>query len=353
MTAHAVFGLTEVLKQVGKFRRIGRELLALAVRRQPDVIVLVDYAGFNRRFAAAVRRRVRALGPFGNWRPRIVYYVSPQVWASRPGRALQLERDVDLLLSIVPFEKAWYARRVPRLRVEFVGHPLVDRHRHTGASSAVGHAAGQVPLVLLLPGSRIQEVRRHLPVMVEAVRILRRSMDARYWMVLPDEGLLGLAQSLAPVQLERTPGEEGSLPETGEAIGCSVGGLSSVLARSDLAIASSGTVTMECAWFRVPTVVIYRVAWPTFWVAERLVKVPFIAMPNLLAGEALYPELLQEAASGEGIAREGLVLLRDAARREKVVLGLERVIQSLGEPGACGRAAEAVAGLLGMTKARA
>ena len=129
LAAQAVFGLAEALKHYHFFSQAFHALLGEAEKRQPDVIVLIDSAGFNRRFAAAIRHRQRARsGPFHNWSPRIVYFVSPQVWASRPARAQQLERDVDLLLSIFPFEKAWYARRATRLPVEFVGHPMIDRH---------------------------------------------------------------------------------------------------------------------------------------------------------------------------------------------------------------------------------
>jgi lipid-A-disaccharide synthase len=388
-TVHAVVGLTEVLKQVRKFRRIGKELLQFALRERPDVIVLVDYAGFNRRFAAAVQREVRSRqGPFQNWKPRIVYFVSPQVWASRPGRAYQLERDVDLLLSIFPFEKAWYAKRVPRLRVEFVGHPMIDRfscggrggrgesaegregsvtpgsetgdgRRETGVrrpEPGMGRAGDaradilcppEAPLVLLLPGSRAQEVRRHLPVMAGALTQIRGVLPkARFWMVLPNEDLAALAARCAEVQVVRDWTPQALRCSGGSGLLCSIGRLPELLACSDLAMASSGTVTMECAWFRVPTVVMYKVAWPTFWIARWIVHVPYVAMPNLLAGEALFPEFVQSDATAEKVGREALNLLLDTERRVRIRSGLERVMASLGGPGACGRAAEAVARLL-------
>ena len=125
MTQHAVIGLWEVIKNYGKFRRIFHELLDLAEKRRPDLLVCVDFSGFNRRFAHALR--ARAAKSSGQWNPRIVQYVSPQVWASRPGRATKMAEDYDLLLTIVPFEKEWYAKRAPKLKVEFVGHPMLDR----------------------------------------------------------------------------------------------------------------------------------------------------------------------------------------------------------------------------------
>jgi len=128
LTQHSVIGISDVLKELGKFRRMFRQLLRLAIERQPDVIIGVDYGGFNLRFAKAIKNYVRRhRSDFVPWNPRIVQFVSPQVWASRPGRAYSMAANHDLVLSIFPFEKAWYARHVPQLRVEFVGHPMVAR----------------------------------------------------------------------------------------------------------------------------------------------------------------------------------------------------------------------------------
>ncbi|HVY72201.1 MAG TPA: lipid-A-disaccharide synthase, partial [Verrucomicrobiae bacterium] len=333
LTAHAVFGLSEVLRHYRKFKGFFEQLIQLALDRQPDVIILVDYAGFNRRFAAAIQTRVRAgHGPFNNWRPRIVYYVSPQVWASRPGRAETLERDVDLLLSIFPFEQAWYASHARKLRVEFVGHPMIDRHgpdaaawRHqlTGPSSLPDRRRE----VLLLPGSRVGEVRRHLPAMLEAAKTVAAQVPARFRLVLPNETLASMARPLLSGLAEVT---------------VQIGGLTDALRVADLAIASSGTVTLECAFFGVPAVVLYKLSWPTYWMARQIVKVPFIAMPNLLAAERVLPELIQADATPENLAREALDLLRNEARRGEVRVKLAQAIGSLGEPGAATRAANAI-----------
>ena len=128
LTAHAVVGLWEVAKHYPQIRRFFWRLIALAMERLPELIIVVDYPGFNLRFVKAIRRLVqRRRGPFFNWRPKIVYYVSPQLWAWHQSRVHQIARDVDLLLSIFPFEKSWYAGRVPGFRVEYVGHPMKDR----------------------------------------------------------------------------------------------------------------------------------------------------------------------------------------------------------------------------------
>lgn len=382
MTQHAVFGLTEALRKIGHFRRLGRRLVDLACRRVPDLIVLVDFGGFNLRFAEAIRRRVRRQrGVFGNWRPKLVYFVSPQVWASRARRAARLARDIDLLLSIFPFEQAWYARRAPALRVEFVGHPLVDRfasieptpacaEAQLGGVGNSGSEGGRVsprpvawaarkaeragdgderaaePIVLLLPGSRAQEVRRHLPILAEAVRQLSRGMRVRVWMVLPSEELLELAKGLAPVRRAwDLATERAGSPDTGM-IECQIGGAFDLMRCADLALAKSGSVTLECAFHRLPTVVLYRVTWPTWWIARCIVRVPFAAMPNLLAGKAVYPELLQGRATPDRIAREAETLLRDGARRAAMLADLREVTALLGVPGAADRAATAIANLL-------
>jgi lipid-A-disaccharide synthase len=245
MTAHSVIGLSDVLKNYFKFRRLFKELYKLALERGPDAIICVDFAGFNRRFAHAIKRHVRSRGDwFHDWDPKIIQYVSPQVWASREGRAYQMARDYDLLLSIFPFEKEWYAKRVPRLRVEFVGHPVFDRYP-APQPKAVPSAPCQsrlAPLVLLLPGSRASELSRHLPPMVGALGKMRASApNLRALMVLPNDALVQQAKAA------RLPGS----------LDIRRGGLPEALREADLAIASTGTVTMECACIGVPAVALY------------------------------------------------------------------------------------------------
>lgn len=356
LTAHAVVGLIEVLTKLVKFKRLFNQLLRLAIERRPDAIICVDYSGFNRRFARAVKKYVRAhTGPFHNWNPKIIQYVSPQVWASRAGRAKAMARDFDLLLSIFPFEKQWYAEHVPGLRVEFVGHPMIDRYARAKAGmqnkeanvSTSGTTASYVPppsspLILLLPGSRVGELKRHLPVMIEAARRLEferfvalRSKNrgpARLRMILPNESLRERARTFAA-------------PLPNLQIRC--GGLAESLAHAELAIASTGTVTLECACFGVPTVAIYKTSWSTFQIGKRIIKVKYLAMPNLLANEEIYPELIQDGATPENIEREALDLVTNESRRTKVQAKLAEVMKSLGAPGASARAAQAIVALLG------
>ena len=337
MTQHSVVGLWEVIRKYEFFRRLMGQLTQMALRRGPDVIVCIDFSGFNLRLARRIRRHVRSLqGTFGNWRPRMVQYVSPQVWASRPGRALRMAEDLDLLLSVLPFEGQWYARRVPKLPVTFVGHPLVDRHLSSAGTRPVrgGRAAGgaaRPPSVLLLPGSRTAELTRHLPVMLAAVAQLRSARPAlRARMVVPSEGLSQLAGTF-------------ELPSNLE---IQIGGLAEALLQADAAIASTGTVTLECAWFGVPTVAIYRTSRLTYEIGKRLIQVKYLAMPNLLAGEELFPEFIQDAATPANIAAAVVELLENTERRRVVQARLATIIESLGSPGASQRAADAIVRLL-------
>lgn len=242
-----------------------------------------------------------------------------------------METTHDLLLSIFPFEKEWYARHAPRLHVEYVGHPMMGRSQRTegrGQKSVGG------PCVVLLPGSRWDEVRRHLLMLRDAAHamVASRAIDApiRFKTVLPTREMADYARDF----------------EWPENTKVQVGELFGALSQADLAITKSGTITMECAFFGVPAVVFYRTSWPTYWIAKQVVKVKHLAMPNLLAGDEVFPEFVQAAATPENLARAALQLLRDDARRQAVQAKLAQVVATLGLPGAPQRAAEAIIRLL-------
>ncbi|HTQ50728.1 MAG TPA: lipid-A-disaccharide synthase [Candidatus Acidoferrales bacterium] len=335
LTQYSVTGISDVLINYFKFRRLFNQLLALAIERQPDVIIGVDFGGFNLRFGHAVKQYVRE-NPFSKWNPKIVQFVSPQVWASRPGRAKVLEADYDLLLSIFPFEKDWYAQRAPKLRVEFVGHPMIGRFTNddlqfTRREPEIMSITNQKPQILLLPGSRTSELKRHLPVMLDAVELIQRKLPAsRARMVLPNPALKELADRLSapPPKVEI---QAGDLPQA--------------LAQADVAIASTGTVTMECAFFGVPTVTLYKTSWSTYQIGRWIVTVKSLTMPNLLADGEVYPEFIQTAAVPENIAGAALELLQDDSRRLKIKSQLAKIISALGSPGATERAAMAILSL--------
>ncbi len=331
LTRHSVIGL-EIFRKYSELRRVFHDLLNLAGRERPDLVVGVDYGGFNLRFAAAVRARIAGeSGPFLNWRPRIVQYVSPQVWASRPGRAQTMERTHDLLLSILPFEAAWYARHAPTLPVEFVGHPIVDRHHTLAPPASPQPSPGTPPVLLLLPGSRVGELQRHLPVMIPAARQVTAATGARVRLVLPREAL----RSVAAPFLAELPSVE-----------VQVGDLPAALQGATVALASTGTVTLECAWFGVPTVALYRTSALTYAIGRRIVTVKYLAMPNLLADAVVMPEFVQDAATPEALAGSLCELLQDPAKLAASRARLQDVARQLGTPGAARRAAAAILGKL-------
>jgi lipid-A-disaccharide synthase len=256
-----------------------------------------------------------------------------------------------LILSIIPFEKEWYARRVPQLRVQYVGHPVLDRYLNVERGVRIAESAepkstpalrsvpqiedslshGESSLLLLLPGSRQSELQHHLPVMLRALLKMRASFRGlRARVVLPNENLAQQAKAAGlPSEVEvRTDG----LPQA--------------LREADLAIASTGTVTMECAYFGVPTVTLYKTSWLTYEVGKRLVTVKSLTMPNLLADGSVFPEFIQGNANAENIARAAIELLRDPERRKRIRAKLGEIVASLGPAGASRRAAATIVKLL-------
>jgi len=237
-----------------------------------------------------------------------------------------MAKDFDLLLSLFPFERDWYAKRVPELRVEFVGNPLVDRYGPARTRARTMAAPGG-PTILLLPGSRPGELKRHLPVLLEALARMRAVLpQVRPAMVLPSPGLVAQAKQIG-------------LPE---GLNVQVGDLAGALEQADLAIASTGTVTLECAYFGVPAIALYKTSWVTWQIAKRIATVKYGAMPNLIANREIFPEFIQDAATADNISRAALDLLRNEPRRQQIKNELAEVVASLGPPGAAARAARII-----------
>lgn len=331
LTQQSIIGLPGPRDSLNLWRRF-RQLVALAREREPHVIICVDYQFFNSLFVTVIKRRVLdRRGTFNNWDPRTVKYISPQIWASREKRAHKIARDFDLLLSIFPFEKDWYAARVPELRVEFIGHPLVERYGDLKPWARVRSAElSASPNIVLLPGSRKAELKRHWPVMLAAWQKIQAALpSARAKAVLPSETLAAMARSSStqPVKVQ-------------------VGGLAEALTKADVAISKTGTITMECAFFGVPAVTMYIASGVTYHGGKRIVKVKSLTMPNLIANEEVFPEFIQHDATPEKISHAALQLLQNQSRREKVRGKLAEIIASLGGPGASRRAAEAILALM-------
>jgi lipid-A-disaccharide synthase len=257
---------------------------------------------------------------------RTIFYISPQLWAWKAGRVKAMQRDIDLLLAILPFEKSWYEQKAPKFNVQWVGHPLLDRiHR-------VEAAEPNPNWIALLPCSRKTEVGIHLPVLWAAARLMaNQKKGLKFILLSPNEEIQKYSLGL----LEKFPAPNFDFEYN-------ISYAISHLSRCSLALVASGTASLECALVGVPQVVVYRVHPITFAVGRRVVKVKHLSMVNVLAGEEVVPELLQDRFQPESVAREALELLVNQPRREKMKRRVAEVVATLGGPGASQRAAKAV-----------
>ncbi len=316
----SVMGLAEVLPKIPAIIRILRSLEAAARERRPAVALLVDAPDFNLRLAA----RLKALGI------RVVYYVSPTVWAWRPGRVKKIARVVDRMLCILPFEERFY--RGTGVSARFVGHPFAERPPPEPPEryrERLALPAGRTTIALV-PGSRRSEVRRIFPAMLGAAeRIRARHPDAYF--VVP------VAPTLPEAALRAHLAAHPDLP-----VSLVKGQADAVVGASDAALVKSGTSVLEAALMLRPMVVVYKLSWITYLVARMLVRLTAFGLVNLLAGRTVVPELLQRQASPARMAEEIERLLGDAPAREAQLAGLREVRASLGEPGAPLRVAEEV-----------
>lgn len=315
----ALVGFSEVL---GKLKVIWRALQGLKAHlkaTRPDLVILVDFPDFNFRVAKAAK----ALGL------KVLYYISPQVWAWRPKRAQTLAKLVDHLAVVFPFEKDFYAQAAPELPVTFVGHPLLDEE-----AEFLARARDPLPvpegaeLVGLLPGSRQSEIGRLMPLLLQAGAIIRRERP-RCHFVLPVAP--GLDRTLLDPHLEAN-----------RLSGLTVlpGRAAQVMAQSRLLLICSGTATLQAALAEAPMVVVYKTGALNYALAKRLIKVSHVAMPNLVAGREIIPELLQAEANPQNLAVKALELLRNESARQSMSQALAEVRQRLGGPGGGRRAAE-------------
>lgn len=316
-TGLTVTGLTEAVRVLPRSYAMYRRLIAAARERRPDVFVAIDFPDFNFRLMAAMRR----LGV------PIVYYVSPQLWAWRPGRMQTMRRFVDRVLVIFPFEAPLYEQA--GIPVQCVGHPLVDLARPGQTRSAFLGERGlapEAPTVALLPGSRPNEVRRIAPGLAAALPLIRERVPGAQFLVAAAPNLPSAL--FAPfltrgVVLVHDRADD-------------------VLAASDVVITASGTATVQAALHERPMVVVYRVSPLTYRLGKPFLKVDTYAMPNLVAGRRVVTELIQDDLTPERLAEETVALLTDSERHARTREALQRVREQLGAPGASARAAEAI-----------
>jgi len=332
----AVIGLWEVVKKYRYFRAQFRETIAEIERTNPRAVVLIDYPGFNLRLARALRRKFPSL--------KIIYYISPQVWAWNRGRIASMGRVLDLMLCIFPFEAELY--NTSGLRTVFVGHPLTTvpseaegprgisgraARTETGSLGFARDDERDLALIAILPGSRQREVRKILPVMLNAVHELRQR-----------DSQLQFEIAAASQDLAVTIVAQVSASGLADCVQTRTGAASSLLQRAGVGMIASGTATLEAAITRLPFVLVYRVAWLTYFAARLVVKVKYLGMPNVLAGREIIPEFVQHRARGRDIAAAVRSLLDDGNARREQLVGFESVAAMLGTGDASENAAREI-----------
>ena len=314
----AVVGLTEVISKLGKFIKAMNLIKKSLDDVGPDLVILIDFAGFNLRIARAAHNRGI----------KVFYYISPQVWASRKGRIRKIKKYVNKMAVILPFEIDTYKQK--GFTVEYVGHPLLDLvapNYSKSESRKKFNLPQNKTTVGLLPGSRISEVEKLLPEMLQAAAILAQKIpDIHFVLPLADTleekiitGIISLSGVKVKVIRENTY----------DVISC-----------TDLAIVASGTATLETALLGIPMIIVYKISPLTYFIGKMIVTVKNIGIVNIIAGKTIVPELIQDKASGINIADEALAILTNDKRKKEIIGQLAEIRAKLGNPGAARRAAQ-------------
>ena len=298
----AVLGLWEVIRKYGYFREQFRETLKEILESKPNAVVLIDYPGFNLRLAHALRTQSQ--------RQKIIYYISPQVWAWNRGRIRSMARWIDLVLCIFPFETDLYNQS--GLRAVFVGHPMIERLQAQKID-----VERDPNLIGLFPGSRSREVRKIFPVMIQTAHLLLRPSPGLYFQVAAASGTL--ARELS----------EMLKPQDREVIQIAVGQTANIMLRALAGIVASGSATLEAAYFRLPFVLVYKVAWSTYLAGRLVVNVDYLGMPNLLGDKEVVPEFIQHRAKPGAIAKAVRPLMEDPRARERMISEFDSIISKL------------------------
>jgi len=320
----AVLGLWEVLKNYGYFHEQFRQVLAEIEKAKPNAVVLIDYPGFNLRLARALRKQ--------SAKGKIIYYISPQVWAWNRGRIKNMARFLDLMLCIFPFEADLYNKS--GLRTLFVGHPMVERLRARKIN-----IERDPNLIGLFPGSRPREVRKIFPILVETARELCKQKPGLHFEIA------AASDSLA-AEISRRLRDAGMRQELFQVV---TGEPAATMQRASFGIIASGSATLEAAYFRLPFVLVYKVAWPTYLAARLVVNVKYLGMPNVLADKEVAPEFIQHRARPDAIAKTVLQLINNPTARDRMISEFDRIVAKLGEGGASEKAARAIVEELGAT----
>jgi lipid-A-disaccharide synthase len=315
----AVVGFSEVISKLPQVMKAQRRLLERIRTKQPQAVILIDFPDFNLHLAKTIK-------PL---HIPIFYYVSPQIWAWRRSRIQQIARLIDKMLVILPFEEEIY--RQAGLPVEFVGHPLVDvvkadLNRENFCKKY--HLSTVKPIISFLPGSRDKEVKRLLPSMLESIPFINRLVDAHF--------ILQLAEWINRDTIDM---HVNTFKKMGTLI---IGDAYNVIKNSDIVILASGTVTLETALLGTPMVVLYRLSTPTYLIARLMVKIKYISLVNLLAGEQVVTELIQNEVKGKNIASEVMKIWQNPEKQDEMKKKFSAIKNSLGDGGASARVAQII-----------
>ena len=318
----SVVGLTEVFAKLPAILNGLKTVKQLVQRLKPNLLILIDFPDFNLKIAAAAKKMSIP----------VLYYISPQIWAWRPGRVKQIAKLVDHMAVIFPFEADFYKKH--QVPVTFVGHPLLDDHLPNRSEASKQLDTGQ-PIIGLLPGSRESEILRHVPVMLESAKILQTMLKKVRFLISHAPSVeRKLLEKLVQVHAPNVDLEIISDP------------VQEVFKRCSLVVAASGTVTLQAALHGVPMVIIYKVSPLSFWLGRALVRVKNIGLVNLIAGNEIAPELVQYHASAVNIANTVCDIMTDYTRRQRMHQELVKIRDQLGRPGASERVADIALGMI-------
>ena len=308
----AVMGFIEVIRHLAFFRKLTNRVLAKIEICKPKQIILIDYPGFNLRLAKKIKEKFDI---------PITYYISPQLWAWKENRVKIIRKCIDQMLVIFPFEENWYSER--EVEAKFVGHPIFDDWAPSPKKELCKflNLNPERTIVTLYPGSRLQEVKKHLPILVQTAAKLRNEDSTRQF-ILGASPQINWSQWNLPDWIQ----VESEFPQ--KALEC-----------GNIALVASGTSTLEAAVFGTPMIIIYKMASISWWISRVLVSVPFAGMVNIIAGREIMPELLQENATPEKVFSTASSILKNPEKMEKMMADLKKVQLKLKGGGASNKAA--------------
>jgi lipid-A-disaccharide synthase len=323
----SVVGITEVFAKLPKIYQAITTIKSSLRKMHPNLLILIDFPEFNLHLAAAAKRLSIP----------VLFYISPQIWAWRSGRVKKIKRRVDHMAVILPFEEPFYQQH--NIPVSFVGHPLMDEltdRDRLETFQPYSNLNSDQKIISLFPGSRTKEVSIHLPIMIQSALLLRKKLPNLYFVV-------SCAPSINPAQLEQIIS---AYPQQKEMFEIVTEDAPEIFKKSRLALAKSGTVTLEAAIYATPCIIIYKVSPLSYYLGRHLIRVKYIGLANLISNREIFPELIQAKASPELIAKTAQHMLTASHGFENLHTELLEIRKKLGKPGASDRVAELAFGLI-------